>query len=184
MVDEILPDEVATFLKTYPDTEVIDLLIPDMNGVLRGKQIPIHALSSVFEIGLPFAGASNLMNIKGEVANTIIQGGQDGDPDVLARPVPGSLAPVPWALRPTGQLLMGGLWVIHCVACTILKVALAPGGTSGVSLAALIRTYARGVLGLHPRIFTLLVGAACLRIWVDGALVPGRWLGALAGRDR
>ena len=37
---ETLPQEAQDFLKNYPDTEVIELLVPDMNGIMRGKRIP------------------------------------------------------------------------------------------------------------------------------------------------
>jgi glutamine synthetase len=46
------------------------------------------------------------MDSKGSTFESIPYGKNDGDPDVLALAVPGSLAPVPWAKMPTGQFLL------------------------------------------------------------------------------
>jgi hypothetical protein len=45
-----------------------------------------------------------LLNVLGEVAEGL-PGWDDGDPDVPARIVAGSLAPVPWSRRPMAQAL-------------------------------------------------------------------------------
>ena len=40
----IKPDNYNRFLKKYSDLKSIDLLIADLNGVLRGKRIQTSAL--------------------------------------------------------------------------------------------------------------------------------------------
>jgi glutamine synthetase len=101
-----LHSEAKKLLEQYPETEVIELLLPDMNGILRGKQVPAKSLGKLFTKGINIGGASNIMLTNGEASETIPDGSQDGDPDMVCRPVEGSLSPVPWAPRPTAQMLM------------------------------------------------------------------------------
>ena len=41
-------EEANIFLEQYPDISEFDLLLPDMNAVLRGKRIQRKKLSSIF----------------------------------------------------------------------------------------------------------------------------------------
>lgn len=36
--------EVKTWLERHPDTQYVDILLNDLNGVFRGKRIPVSAL--------------------------------------------------------------------------------------------------------------------------------------------
>jgi len=103
---ETLPQEAQEFLKSYPDTEVIELLVPDMTGIMRGKQLPMSSFGKLFTKGINLGGASNLIDTKGEVVESIIYGAADGDPDMRCFPIAGTLAPVPWAKKPTAQMMM------------------------------------------------------------------------------
>ena len=44
--------EAEKFLKQNQDIEEIDLLLPDMNGVLRGKRIQRDNLLSIYNLSL------------------------------------------------------------------------------------------------------------------------------------
>ncbi len=100
------PGELQTFLDRYPDTQLLELLQPDMLGILRGKRVVRDEFAKPFAEGVNFCGATVLLDSKGQTFERIDNGGRDGDPDAISTAVPGSLAPVPWAHVPTAQVLL------------------------------------------------------------------------------
>ena len=100
-----LPAELRAFLKRYPGTDVMELLVADLAGVLRGKRIRANEFEDVFRDGFCLPGGTVLLDTLGEVVSGFPYTAEDGDPDIFANVVPGSLAPVPWAKRPTAQAL-------------------------------------------------------------------------------
>ena len=100
------PRELDDFLLKYPETRFMDIFVPDLNGVLRGKRIQSEEFSKVFGNGSNYVASTPLMNILGDVTESISYGNDDGDPDLKSIAVPGSLAPVPWATLPTAQCLL------------------------------------------------------------------------------
>ena len=52
MTTSYLPSADADVLAQIPDCEQIDLLLPDMNGLLRGKRITRDALDKVYRDGV------------------------------------------------------------------------------------------------------------------------------------
>lgn len=100
------PKELSDFLARYPDTQQLELLVPDMLGILRGKRVAANEFAKPFGKGVNFCGATVLLDAKGQTFDGIVNGGADGDPDAIASAVPGTLAPVPWAEKPTAQVLM------------------------------------------------------------------------------
>jgi glutamine synthetase len=109
MADETLRQELDRFLEQYPETRFLEPLIPDMNGILRGKRVGVDDFYKAFGNGLNFCASTTLLDSQGGMAESITYGAQDGDPDIKALAVPGSLAPVPWAQAPTGQFLIQGI---------------------------------------------------------------------------
>jgi glutamine synthetase len=100
------PDELQKFLERHPDTQLLELLQPDMLGILRGKRVVRDEFAKPFGAGLNFCGATVLLDARGATFDRITNGGRDGDPDAISTAVPGSLARVPWAEVPTAQLLL------------------------------------------------------------------------------
>jgi len=97
--------EVSNFLKAHPDTEIIEILLPDMNGIFRGKQLPIASLKKILANGVPFPISIVFLTTNGATADTIEE--EYGcDPDRVCVPVPGTLQIVPWADRPTAQMVV------------------------------------------------------------------------------
>jgi glutamine synthetase len=100
------PDELRAYLERYPDTQHLELLQPDMLGILRGKRVIRDEFEKPFKGGVNFCGATVLLDAKGQTFERIAEGSRDGDPDAISTAVPGSLAPVPWAQVPTAQVLL------------------------------------------------------------------------------
>ena len=105
-MSEELPAELAQFLEHHPRTESLELLQPDMIGILRGKRVGSREFAKPFKEGVNFCGATVLLDSQGQTFEGIDNGGRDGDPDVISKAVSGSLAPVPWARVPSAQLLL------------------------------------------------------------------------------
>ena len=101
-----VPDELRRYLDRHPDTRLLELLQPDMLGILRGKRVVSDEFAKPFAGGLNFCGATVLLDAKGQTFERIDNGGRDGDPDAISTAVAGSLAPVPWAQVPTAQVLL------------------------------------------------------------------------------
>ncbi len=97
--------EADTFFQRFPDTKLVDMLVPDMNGMLRGKQLARDAVSKVYTEGIRLPVSNYLLDWTGQSVPPIGYGTIDGDPDWYCKAVPGTLKPVPWAKRSTGQVL-------------------------------------------------------------------------------
>lgn len=106
MVVQRSDKELKHYLAQNPDTLYMELMVADMNGILRGKRAPLHDLPKAFKNGVNFCAATVSLDPLGSTFANVPFGGIDGDPDVRARIVPGSLAPVPWAALPTGQAML------------------------------------------------------------------------------
>ena len=100
-----LPKEAQDFLKAHPKTESVDAIFADLSGILRGKRYPIDYLAKLYggEVAMP--ASVYLLDTMGAGHDPGGIGFTDGDPDAAVRVVPGSLKPVPWAPRPTCQLM-------------------------------------------------------------------------------
>ena len=106
MTSNVSPSELDDFLRKYPETRFMDVFVPDLNGILRGKRIQAEEFSKVFGNGSNYVASTPLMNVMGDISESISYGNDDGDPDLKSIAVPGSLAPVPWATLPTAQCLL------------------------------------------------------------------------------
>jgi glutamine synthetase len=102
----ILDDADAATLLAMPDCQAIDLLLPDMNGVLRGKRVARDALEKVYAQGVSLPMSLIATDITGNTVEETGLGYAIGDEDRTCRPVPGSLRPVPWQDRGMAQLLL------------------------------------------------------------------------------
>ena len=96
----------AATLQQLPECELVDLLLPDMNGLLRGKRITRDALEKVYADGVCLPMSLIATDITGNTVEETGLGYDIGDEDRICRPVPGSLRPVPWSPRPMAQLLL------------------------------------------------------------------------------
>jgi glutamine synthetase len=99
--------EAGEFLERHPHIDTIDLLISDLNGVLRGKRIPRDNLVKAYEDGVNLPASLFALDINGNTIEETGLGLATGDGDRVCRPVLGSLMLTPWLREGRqAQLLM------------------------------------------------------------------------------
>ncbi len=103
---DIKPDNYNRFLKKYSDLKSIDLLIADLNGVLRGKRIQTSALEKVFQEGLLLPASVFAGDITGATVEETGLGISQGDSDRVCHPIPSTLSKSPWYKKSMAQVLM------------------------------------------------------------------------------
>ncbi len=99
-------NEANAFLKEHPEVLYVDLLIADMNGVVRGKRIERTSLHKVYEKGINLPASLFALDINGSTVESTGLGLDIGDADRICYPIPDTLCNEPWQKRPTAQLLM------------------------------------------------------------------------------
>lgn len=102
---EAIPPAAADFLAAHPELEFIEVFLADLNGVLRGKRLRAGSAKKLFAPGMRLPRSVVGVDIWGGdvLDNGLVH--DSGDSDGLCAAVPPGLQPVPWARRPTAQLL-------------------------------------------------------------------------------
>lgn len=98
--------ELQDYLARHPGTRAVEVLVPDINGILRGKRVNREEFDTLFGRGINVPATAQIMDSRGHVIAGLGYGTDDGDPDYICRPVPGSLAPVPWLGGGLAQCLL------------------------------------------------------------------------------
>ena len=70
----------------------VRLLYPDLHGVARGKDVPISEFDHAIEKGLCFCSAVMGTDLR----HTPVVGGEEGYPDLIARPDISTMVQLPW----------------------------------------------------------------------------------------
>jgi glutamine synthetase len=99
------PDEAQAFLQRHPDVEAVQLVITDLNGVGRGKNIAREELDALYGAGRNVAGSILGLDVTGEDVEDTGLVWSVGDADQCCRPVAGTLSRASWLARPTAQVL-------------------------------------------------------------------------------
>ena len=99
-------EQALAFLNEHPEVQYVDLLISDMNGIVRGKRIDPAALPKVYEKGIALPASIFALNIQGTTVEETGLGLEIGEADRICLPVTDTLSMEPWQKRPTAQLLM------------------------------------------------------------------------------
>jgi len=86
--------EAETFLAAHPQVEAIDIVLHDANGVGRGKIIRRHELAGLFTGGRLLPVSILGLDICGEDVHETGLIWDQGDGDVRAWPIPGTLVPL------------------------------------------------------------------------------------------
>ena len=98
--------EYDAYCDEHGTPERLELMLCDINAVLRGKWLPADQVDKLLtgDVRLPLSTyAPNIMGY--EVEETGL-GSWIGDPDGFLTPVPGTLRPVPWASGNVAQVLV------------------------------------------------------------------------------
>ncbi|MEE4279855.1 MAG: glutamine synthetase family protein [Halieaceae bacterium] len=100
-----MTSEVDRFLREYPQVSMIEALLPDANGILRGKWLPRDKLHTVYDGELKFPKTALALDIFGrDVEERVFA---SGDEDGICLPIKGSLLPAPWSPQGShGQLML------------------------------------------------------------------------------
>ncbi|MQT12506.1 glutamine synthetase family protein [Segnochrobactrum spirostomi] len=99
-------DDWRAFLERHPDTRFVDAFMIGLSGQVFGKREAAADLARVYESGVAFSACAAVLDVQGHGCDAQGYGGSDGDPDGICWPLPGTLAPVPWASAPTAQCLI------------------------------------------------------------------------------
>ncbi len=90
-----MSQEADWFLRAHPEITTIEALLPDCNGIMRGKWLPRHKLSKIFDGELKLPKTALSLDIWGRDVEELVFA--SGDADGICRPVEGSLLPTPWS---------------------------------------------------------------------------------------
>jgi glutamine synthetase len=87
--------EADWFLRAHPEITTVEALLPDCNGIMRGKWLPRHKLAKIFDGELKLPKTALSLDIWGRDVEELVFA--SGDADGICRPVEGSLLPTPWS---------------------------------------------------------------------------------------
>jgi glutamine synthetase len=96
--------DAESFLAAHPEVRCVDLLLPDMNGILRGKRVEVADLRQIYDKGLYLPGSMFALDALGGTVQETGLGFDEGDADRPCLPVPGTLHPCPWLGAEVAQL--------------------------------------------------------------------------------
>ena len=104
MIQKKLATKLQAFLDDNPEIEVFEVMLPDINGGLRGKWIARDKVDKVFagELKMPLSAAA--FDVWGRDPEAVVF--DSGDGDGICQADMATLVPVPWLERPTGQVLL------------------------------------------------------------------------------
>lgn len=97
--------ELAAFGAEFGAPERVELILCDLNGVLRGKWLPPEAINKLDKGAVRLPISAHAPSIMGYDATGTGLGIEVGDPDGALTPVAGTMKPVPWAATPAAQML-------------------------------------------------------------------------------
>lgn len=95
---------LETFLQEHPDIEVFEVILKDLCGGLRGKWVNRDKIRKVMAGNMKMPLSTLAFDVWGRDAEAWVF--DSGDGDGCCQPDVRTLAPVPWASRPTGQVFM------------------------------------------------------------------------------
>lgn len=99
-------EPLAGFLAAHPAVERVEAFVCDVNGIARGKWLPRDKALDLAAKGLPLPRSIFALDIWGRDVPAAGLAFGTGDPDGLCHPVAESVALVPWATRPTAQVML------------------------------------------------------------------------------
>ncbi|OYU18193.1 MAG: glutamine synthetase [Rhodobacteraceae bacterium PARR1] len=98
--------EAEAFLAAHPEIEAFDIVLHDANGIGRGKIIRRHELLPFFKNGRHLPISILGLDICGEDVHETGLIWDQGDGDLRAWPIPGTLVPLHGTTPPRGEVFM------------------------------------------------------------------------------
>ncbi len=98
--------QAQRFLSTNPDIERVELIFPDLNGVLRGKWLPSASLGKLSSGAVRLPSSTYCLDIFGDDVQAAAHSMTTGDPDGIGIPVPGTLGRTAWTRPPSAHVVM------------------------------------------------------------------------------
>lgn len=99
-------EDARAFLDAHPGVERIELMFPDMNGVMRGKWYAPDSIDKLVAGKVRLPMSTYALDIAGNDVDGTGLALASGDPDGHGWPVPGTMAVMPWQPTPSAQVLM------------------------------------------------------------------------------
>ncbi|MFZ1661451.1 MAG: glutamine synthetase family protein [Paracoccaceae bacterium] len=100
------PSEAEAFLAAHPEIEAVDIVLHDANGIGRGKIIRRHELMSIYTGGRHMPISILGLDICGEDVHETGLIWDQGDGDLRAWPIPGTLVPLHGTNPPRAEVFM------------------------------------------------------------------------------
>ena len=104
-------EELDKFLGSNPDTNMMEVLMMDLNGIPRGKSISRREFSTLFTSGLKSPASTALMNTEGDVDDDL---GVDCEMGAVTGDVNALLQLTKWQ-QSTAIVVMDGRGMVCCV---------------------------------------------------------------------
>ncbi len=98
--------EYRDYCDAFGAPERVELMLCDLNGILRGKWLPGNQIDKLITGGVRLPISTYAPNIMGSEPPQTGLGIVAGDPDGVIVPVPGTLKPIPWVQSNAAQLLV------------------------------------------------------------------------------
>ncbi len=86
--------ELEKFIKQHPEITMMEILMPDLNGIIRCKRIPASEFVTFFREGVKGPASTILLNVRGEFCSELDFANVAGDPDKLIHTIAHTLAPI------------------------------------------------------------------------------------------
>ncbi len=98
-------NELNYFIDKYPSVSMMEVLMVDINGIIRCKRIPRSEFEELFTHGIKGPASTVLLNVKGEFCDELNKADLEGDPDRLIKPIKNTLSYIPWLDSETAQVM-------------------------------------------------------------------------------
>jgi glutamine synthetase len=97
-------EPARNWLQRHPQVRAIDLLLPDLMGIPRGKRVTAAELEGVHTNGLLLPASMFALDVLGGTVQSTGLGFDEGDADRVCLPLAGSLTAVPWLGEHVAQM--------------------------------------------------------------------------------
>jgi glutamine synthetase len=95
---------VRRYLESHPETETVEVVLTDLNGIYRGEWLPIEGIDKVLNGKFKMPLTSVSCDIWGRDVPALCR--QTGDGDGICEAIEETISPLPWLPRPTAQLFL------------------------------------------------------------------------------